>query len=188
MFKPHIMIDLETLSTSLNPLILSIGAVKFNETEILDEFVIGIKPATAEAAGLRIDAETVMWWMGDERAPARQRFFEVMKLPLTQALELFSGWAMQCDGGFSAIWGNGAAEDLVWMNSAYKAAGLSIPWDFRQQRCYRTMKAMCPNPLLRPEDEAVAHDPLCDARWQAKHLQNICRELERSLDGISEEQ
>lgn len=166
---PHIMLDCETLGVTNDPLILSIGAVKFTETEIIDRFHVAIDPETAQLFGLKISASTVMWWMREELHDARKALLGHELHDLPSALRGFAQWLETPVG----VWGNGAAADNVWVRNAYKAIGEDCPWDFRADRCYRTIKALFPDPALRPADEDVAHDALSDAVWQAKHLQNI---------------
>ena len=167
----HIMIDFESLGVGTKPVLLSLGAVKFNHTEILDEFHIGIDPSTGQALGLEITASTVLWWMRPELQAARESLLGMEQIPISIALLKFQTWADNPKG----IWGNGSAEDGVWLRSAYEAASLKCPFDFRINRCYRTIKNMFPDKSFYPPDEDVAHNALNDARWQAKHLQNICR-------------
>ena len=44
--RPHIVVDLETLSTRSNACIVSIGAVRIENLEIVDEFFVNVDPAT----------------------------------------------------------------------------------------------------------------------------------------------
>ena len=171
MTEPHIMIDMESLGIGTKPVLLSLGAVKFNGDEILDEFHIAIDPSTCQAYGLEITASTVLWWMKPELEDARSALLNMDQMNLVQALTCFQVWAGQPQG----LWGNGSAEDNVWLKSAYEAVGLDCPFDFRINRCYRTVKNLVPDRALMPPDELVAHDALCDARWQAKHLQAILK-------------
>lgn len=170
MIPVHVMLDCESLGVSNTPVLLSIGAVKFNETEILDRFHVAIDPETCTPFGLKIDASTVMWWMQEELGEARKALLGHEQHMLTDALRGFAQWLGDDVHG---VWGNGAASDNVWLRNAYAAIGDDCPWGFRQDRCYRTFKTIFNDPELRPEDQGVAHDALADAMWQAKHLQRI---------------
>ena len=57
--RPHIVVDLETLSTRSNACIISIGAVRIENLEIVDEFFVNVDPATCKDAGLHIDKLSV---------------------------------------------------------------------------------------------------------------------------------
>ena len=167
----NIMLDLETLSTANNALILSIGAVKFDpHGEGLDEkFHVAIDPHSAQAAGLHISASTVLWWMEPDRADARHELLKHTQVDLATALDGFATWM----GAPLPVWGNGAAFDNVILRSAYEAIGLTCPWDFWDDRCYRTLKNL--NLKVKLERSGTHHNALDDACTQAEHLQRMLR-------------
>ena len=73
----HVMVDLETMGTGSYAAIVSIGAVKFYPDEPFDpataeSFYAVISLASAMKAGLRVDADTVMWWPRSSRRRARR--------------------------------------------------------------------------------------------------------------------
>lgn len=172
MSSPHIMLDLETFGNGNDAAIVSIGAVKFDERDILDEFHVGVDAESCARLGLKIDASTVMWWMHPDRADARAALLALETVDLASALVGFSEWA---GNDIAAIWGNGATFDNIILRSAYRACGLEYPVKFRQDQCYRTMKYRAPGvELIR---QGTHHDALDDARCQAKHLQAIIAHL-----------
>lgn len=161
----HVMIDLETLGTEGSPVILSIGAVKFTAREVLDTFHVHILPKSCTDRGLTIDPDTVMWWLA-QSAEARAAVIgdPETKVALPQALLEFSMW-MGVDG---PVWGNGASTDNVWLTNAYNACGMTPPWSFWNDRCYRTIRMMFPDISAPPS--LLKHDALEDARAQALHM------------------
>ena len=166
-----VMLDLETLGTGNNAVILSIGAVKFDlKGDTVDrefQFEIFIDPKTCTDAGLELDANTVMRWMHPDRSAARQVFVDKPLTKLRTALLAFDDWM----GGDRPVWGNGATFDNVILRNAYTAVGVRCPWHFRNDRCFRTMS----NVLPRVEWERVGthHSAVDDAATQALYLQRI---------------
>jgi hypothetical protein len=169
---PHIMLDLETLGVSNTPVLLSIGAVKFTEDEIVDSFHVRVDPMTCQLFKLKIDASTVMWWLDGERADARTALLGHEQIDLPSALRGFAQWM----GEPTPVWGNGASADNVWMRNAYEAIGDEAPWPFWMDRCYRTLKNLAPEIEIARE-QGVHHDALADATCQARHLQAIIAHL-----------
>lgn len=169
----HVMIDLETLSTANNALILSIGAVKFalGGTEMGPAFYVRVNMASAQQFGLHISADTVQWWLAPERDDARRDLLIAAPVDLPDALNGFTQWLG--DEEIEGMWGNGAAFDNVILRSAYNATGIEPPWSYSKDRCYRTMKALVPEIPL--ERVGVYHNAVDDARTQAAHLQKIMR-------------
>ena len=174
----HVMLDIETLGVKHNPVILSIGAVKFDGDKILEAFHVGIDPEDAqERFGCRIEAGAVMWWMSPEKAAAREAMLALAKVDFTSAIFGFVDWVnLTPSEELGSIWGNGATFDLVHMRHAVELVGVSgYPFTHKQEECYRTLKNRCPDvPFVKP---ATAHDALGDATAQAVHTQAICRQL-----------
>ncbi len=173
----NVMVDLETLGTGNDAVILSIGAVKFTAGEIVDEFHVGVDAATCQQVGLTIDAATVLWWFEPDKDAARAALLALEKVDVGSALAGFSQWFGPDP---LPIWGNGATFDNVIMRSAYAACHMEYPTRFWSDLCYRTIKGLAPQ--IRLVREGTHHDALDDARSQAKHLQAIVHHL--TIKGI----
>lgn len=168
----NVMLDLETLGTSVAPVILSIGAVKFNDKEITDRFHVGIDIQSCLDRGLRVDGSTILWWFDQWRSEARESWLALDKVDLDSALGGFSAWY----GAESIpIWGNGSTFDNVALRSAYVACGQDYPAKFWDDQCYRTMKNRVPSvPIARL---GTHHNALNDAESQAWHMIEITKKL-----------
>lgn len=165
----HVMLDLETWGTGVSAVPIAIGACKFDADTIIDNFHVAIDPASAQALGLKIDANTILWWMDPERDEARRRWLGMQRVDLASALTGFSEW-LGTGTMVTAIWGNGSTFDNVILRTAYEVAGIEYPVRFWQDYCYRTVKQTTDIELVR---EGTHHDALDDAISQAKHLQRI---------------
>lgn len=73
------------------------------------------------------------------------------------------------------IWGNGADFDNVILASVYKRIGMEQPWLYRNNRCYRTLKAL--HPEIPIERVGTHHNAVDDAESQARHLLAIMRSI-----------
>lgn len=168
----QVTVDLETLSTRHDGMIISIGAVKHDDRQIIDSFHVAIDPKDAERYGRHISAGTTLWWLDEERADARRSWLKQSQLDMDSALDGFAKWF-----GLESlpVWGNGATFDNVLLRSSFDAVGIPCPWGHWHDRCYRTLKNMAPSiPLVR---EGVHHNAVDDAMSQAKHLQAIVQAL-----------
>ncbi len=169
----NIMVDLETLGNNSRSVILSIGAVEFDETGLGSTFYMAVDPESCVRAGLTMDVSTVMWWM--KQSEEARAAFNRSKENLAYALNAFSTFVTNCAGSDAKVWGNGATFDNVILDSAYRAVGSTKPWQFWNDRCYRTLKNLYPHiPYVKPN---VAHNALEDAIAQAKHASQILREM-----------
>lgn len=162
----HVMLDLETMSTAPNAAIVAIGAVCGEET-----FYLTINLQSCVDYGLHIDANTVCWWL--QQCAEARKDVATGTYALHHALEVFSSWLSELPEGDTYIWGNGADFDNVILANAYKATGLDLPWSHRNNRCFRTLKAMYPN--IKHTFDGIAHNALADAFNQARHLEAILK-------------
>lgn len=171
-----IMLDNETLGNGSNSAIVAIGAVKFDTTtgELGEEFYQLIHPESCAKAGLVIDASTVLWWL-KQSEEARAAFADESEMaPLAQALERFTDFCGGPSNGLR-IWGNGADFDNVILANAYKAVGMTPPWQFFNNRCYRTVAAL--RGSIKRNRFGTHHNALDDAKTQAQHLIEIMASL-----------
>lgn len=170
---PHVMIDLETMSTASNAAIISIGAVKFDPRGPVGMahgdnalFYMNVDLSSSISAGLHVDGATVSWWM--QQTAAARKALRDNQTSLQRALNEFTIWfgPERLD-----TWGNGAAFDLVILRTAYRMHQDYPPWGYKNEMCYRTMcKQLPPVPFDAPR---VKHNALSDACAQATHLQKL---------------
>ena len=181
MAKQHIMLDLETLGTEPFAALLSIGAVHFNPNadEIADSYHVAINPEF-NGFGLRIEPGTMFWWWGEDRDDARHEWLRMTKFELAIALDGFTDWmsTFAPEQDDRVIWGNGANFDNVLLACAYKAAGRVVPWNYWNDRCFRTLKALPKAREVCPPREGLVHNAMFDARHQAAWLQQIVKAYE----------
>ena len=87
MLFSHLMLDLETMGTKSNSAIISIGAVEFNiqTGETGREFYRNISLQSCIDIGLKVDADTIMWWMQQSDA-ARNSLIGGKVVTIQQAL------------------------------------------------------------------------------------------------------
>ena len=169
----HIMLDLETLGTTADAVILSIGAVCFDlDSTAIDDngFYASLTVESNLAAGRRISEDTLKWWM--KQPPAAQTVFHEQKDTLTDGLQHLVDWF----GGDMDyyVWSNGADFDLPMLAHALTSVGLPIPWKFWNSRCFRTYKSLPGvKALTLPSMAGTKHNALVDAYHQAQCAQAI---------------
>jgi hypothetical protein len=174
----HIMCDLETLGQTPGCVILSIGAVEFDPSGkcALDDGMYTVLN-TDDCCDhyLHIDAEgpdsTVAWWekQGEE---ARKVLFAARdtktSVPLKLGLEQLNKYVTRFGGVKDVcVWGNGSDFDNAILAVAYRMADMKPSWHFTNNRCYRTLKNICPGPKVARA--GTYHHALDDAKTQALH-------------------
>ena len=164
-----IMLDLETMGNGSDCAIVAIGAVAFDmKTRTVGEsFYCVVDLTSSIKTGGVCDGSTIMWWM-EQSEEARAALTRQKGVHLAQALASFAVWYDRVAGTEGDVWGNGATADNVWLSNAYRRLELRRPWSYKQDRCYRTVRALFPQ--VEREPYGTAHNALDDAMGQALHL------------------
>lgn len=165
----HVMLDLETMGNGSNSAIIAIGAVAFDfKNGVYDKFYQNIHLETCLSAGMKVDGSTIEWWL-TQSEQARDSLLK-NRVSIQSALSSFARWYES--SGAEEVWGNGSMFDNTILGNAYKSCGMSIPWKFWNDRCYRTIKSMSKVELKRV---GTHHNAVDDAESQALHLIEILR-------------
>lgn len=176
-----IMIDLETLGKMPGSTILSIGAVPFNFEGLGERFHVIINRQSSADAGFVEDPDTVAWWSQqswEAQETLRQATHEGFPvLVATGRFMEFLGRQGKGDGdtGRLRIWGNGAGFDQPILRSVYEHLDLDAPWNWWNDRCFRTLKGLAP--YVPMEREGTLHNALDDAVTQARHAVKVLQAL-----------
>ena len=167
-----VMLDLETMGTSNDAAIVAIGAAEFDVVagNVGEVFYYPISLESAVAEGGVIDASTVMWWLRQSDAARDALANRGDTLHIRQGLHTFTAW-LSTRGTSVRVWGNGVAFDNVILAQAYRRMGLPVPWEYRNDRCYRTVRALYPD--IQMQRTGVHHNAGDDAVSQAQHLLQI---------------
>lgn len=133
-----LMLDLETMGTSPNSPILSIGAVTFcNEHLPSKSFYSKIKYESCIDAGLVPDPETAKWWAEQPK----EVYEEAMSgnTPLQAALYQLTDFISSLPSELE-IYANGSDFDFPILVNAYKKLRIPVPWKYHTVRDYRTLR------------------------------------------------
>jgi hypothetical protein len=169
------MIDIETLSTRTNAVVLSIGAVEFTQDGGLVDSIIS-KPDLWQQvnAHRHISPNTLGWWSEQDSAPLKQAFSKVGRKPVRECLVQLSDFIKP----HCLVWANSPSFDAVILESLYQSAKLDPPWEYYSLRDCRTIKDAAGLPSSwapRPSGyKFVPHDPVSDCIWQVEMVRH-CR-------------
>lgn len=135
------MIDIETLSTNPNSLILTIGAIKFSRNKDikclkdLDTFYVRINQNSCEKLNMDINKDTLDWWNLQSEESKYEAFINKDRIDLKDALSSLSKFLKNT----KYIWAHSPSFDCVILENAYKLCNLEIPWKFYNLRDTRTL-------------------------------------------------
>lgn len=181
MARTDCMIDLETLATSSDAAILTIGAVKFDpfgndvENPQCEKFYVKVDLDSCNDINLTVSDDTIEWWATQSKEAQDEAFNPDGRVSIHDA---FADLYKFCWGA-QRVWSNGAGFDIVICETVFKRIHKAIPWKYWQVRDVRTMFDLGIDPQ-RPT--VTAHNALADAEAQAICIQNVCRVLkEKSI-------
>lgn len=176
----NVMVDIETLSTRPNAMVLSIGAVLFDETYVSDGSVLITFGSSAlkeqKRLGRDIDPDTVMWWMGQGHQARDALTAQGDVVGLKEGLLGFEQYLHIAGHGSAknlTLWSMGSDFDLVILRTLYEDAGLLCPFTHRQTACHRTLRHLYPHVTVEKPATFIAHNAMHDAVQQARLASKI---------------
>lgn len=187
----HMMVDIETLGTNSNAVILSAAFVPFrihpdcpDTASILrlDDYLYLELDVTGQLnAGRGIDADTVKWWMNTNVA----EFGRLVVAGATSPAAAVSRISEYCEQNSPyKFWAKGVDFDKSLLESLFRDESRTPPWKYYQWQDARTViRAVADainsdtlNFCIAPENLSFGgtkHNALCDAQVQAVQTAKI---------------
>lgn len=175
------MLDIETLATGPNAVMLTIGAIRFDpfaddtnsyEGDIItmDTFYRRVDPESFTWPEAHIDDGTLEWWSKQSPEVREEAFTEIDRHDIRAVMQDLFKWMNQ---GYHSVWANGPAFDIVILETINKHIERGNPWKYWQVKDARTVYGLIeherPNPRL--------HHALWDCWSQIVALQSCFRNL-----------
>ena len=170
------MIDLETLATTPDACVLSIGAVKFNpfgnelEDSEMVSFYARIDIDSCNDLGLVTSESTLEWWAKQSKEAQEEAFGTENRIEIKDAMSQLYKFCW----GAKRVWSHGAGFDIVILENIFRKLNKACPWQYWSVRDTRTLFDMGIDANRPP---VLKHHALEDAWNQAVGVQNVCREL-----------
>lgn len=172
------MIDLETLATGPDAVIITIGALRFDPyandrkrpVGEMPNFYCRVDPGSFDYPEAEINDETMAWWAKQPPEIQHEAFGEgVSRLDIRDALDQLFDFCRPCD----RVWANGPAFDIIILETAARRLGRTVPWQFWKARDCRTVFRMVPSRDVKANN----HNALDDCWLQTVKLQECLKTL-----------
>lgn len=176
----NFMVDIETLSTRPDAVIVSIAAIKFDrqgdlpKLENMETFYKRVSRESCEVLGMHVDPKTMEWWKKQEE-DVRFEALEnpVDRLDIKEALRELSQFIGKAN---PIIWGNGDDFDCTILGEAYRICNQETPWKFWNTRDVRTVFDLGNvTPWSLPDNHK--HHPIHDCYRQILGLKKAFRNI-----------
>lgn len=171
----HIMIDIESLDTSPNCVILTIGAVRFDPKGDGIVEKLELRPTIddqTEQYGRSINDATIRWWSTQSPEALEEAMGDQGRIPFREAMEQLYKFCWNQ----KSVWSHGASFDVVAMESAWRQLDIAIPWQFWTVRDTRTLFDVT-GVSLKDDKHVTTHKAVEDAERQAIIVQRGYKKL-----------
>ena len=172
----HGMIDLETLDTRPEAVVLTVGAIKFNPFTREDphsEMYYRLDADTQAMAGRTVDDRTVEWWGKQPQEVWQEALGDDNRTYVADFIRDLQKWLV----GVEVVWAQGYGFDMTILENLLRMFGHNVPWNFWNIRDSRTLFQLMPQDP-RKAMNFTAHNALEDCRAQAQCVQTCYEYLQ----------
>lgn len=169
------MLDIETLGTGSNSLVLSIGAVEFGlDGTTYRMFSVNL-PVLEQIINpmVEVDIDTIKWWKSQSEEAKKALLSKKACKAVKEGLLLFYDF-IKCFEN-PVIWGNGCTFDNVILRNLFKSFNLSFPVNFWSDMDVRTVVQLAGYEKVNQvtgKFEGTKHDAIADCLHQVKLVTN----------------
>lgn len=172
----HIMIDMETLSTDVSTVILTIGAVRFDPRGdgVIEK--LELRPTMEEQTEIynrTISEDTLRWWGEQSPEAIEEAMGDRNRITYRACMEQLYKF---CWNRADKVWSNGSVFDIVIAESAFRELEMTTPWQFYNIRDCRTIYDLA-GVSLKDGGHVTSHKAVEDAEWQAIVVQKAYKKL-----------
>ena len=163
-----IMIDIESLNTTPDCVILTIGAVRFDPKGLGVVERLELRPTIedqTEIYGRTINEDTLRWWSTQSEAAQEEALGDRDRMSFKDCMEALYKFCWNRTN----VWSNGAGFDCVVMEHAWRQVSERpnpIPWPFWSVRDTRTLYDIT-GVKLKDGGHTTSHKAVEDAERQA---------------------
>ena len=167
----HVVLSLQTLSTSPKAGIIQIAATKFNVKDgIFDNFNVNISPFDNRKYpdDIDISSSTLKWWTTQPKV--LRDALAANQVTLLTAIKSFNDW-FHFDQ--SLVWTNGNSFYIPVLNNVYNVLGVKRPFEYYKEMDIRTISVFCDYPYYTKN----SHNSVLDVENQATHLLKLFKAM-----------
>ena len=167
----HAMIDIETLGTKPNAVILSVGAIKFDHfssSETFDGKHWRLYVDAQTEKDREVNEDTLAWWAKQDPAIQEDAFGESGRTDCVQFMKELNAWLTGCE----SVWCQGPQFDMVILEDFFDTFEHHKNWFYWQVSDCRTLFKLMPKDPRKDIQEDL-HNALEDSRWQAVCVQKF---------------
>jgi len=171
----HATIDIETLGTKPDTVVLTIGGIKFDphaDDGLHSEFYYRLDADEQIQNGRSVLDSTLDWWSKQDKSVYEEAMSVDNRTPVPGVLKALNKWLV----GVDKIWCQGPLFDIGILQNLYAEMDLHHNWPFYIIRDSRTLFGLMDKDP-RKEIDFAAHNALADAIVQSLCIQKVYKKL-----------
>ena len=169
-----IVLDIETLSTRPDAVVLTIGAVKFDvnadDIDTNSGFYTRVDVNEQIEMGRHVSDDTVKWWSTQPKDVWDEALSEDNRDSVKDALMGLNKFLV-CGGN---IWVQGPVFDIATLENLYRQINMPPPWHYWNIRDSRTLFGVHGDP--REKNHQHAHNAMIDCYIQGRAIQRVFKD------------
>ena len=175
----HAMVDIETIGTKSDAVVLTVGGVKFDpfsDVEPHSEFLMALDIDEQTPKGRIVDEGTLEWWGKQDSHIVEEAFSTHNRVAIDDFCKSFTKWLV----GVDIKWAQGPRFDYGILEHLFEQFGHHKNWFYWQEADSRTLFNLMPrDPRKNLQGEQVDHhSALADAYVQAKAVQKCFKHFQ----------
>jgi hypothetical protein len=171
----HATIDIETLGSYPDTVVLTIGGIKFDpmaDDGLHSEFYYRLDADEQIETGRTITETTLDWWEKQPEEIKAEAMNPEGRVPVDETLKALNKWLV----GVDKLWCQGPVFDIGILENLYRQRKLHYNWSFWNIRDSRTLFSLMDGDP-RKEIDFAAHNALADAIVQSLCIQKVYKSL-----------
>ena len=171
----HATIDIETLGSTPDTVVLTIGGIKFDpmvDDGLHSQFYYRLDADEQLEMGRTITQTTLEWWDKQPEEIKAEAMDPEDRISVNETLKALNKWLV----GVDKIWCQGPVFDIGILENLYKQINLHHNWSFWNIRDSRTLFSLMDSDP-RKEIDFAAHNALADAIVQSLCIQKVYKSL-----------
>lgn len=172
--KKHLMVDLETLGTNTNSVVLSIGAVCFNIEDGTLGNELEMFPIVENQKNRQKDWSAIKFWFNQLDLVRKQQSDAIRLHNLPDCLLIFDKFCKENLTESFKVWGNGF--DIPLLNQAYNDYNMTTPWSYKHIFDTRTLVWLSKISTKKySDDNDQEHNSISDCKYQIRFVVDAFR-------------
>lgn len=183
----HYMIDFETLATTPDAKVLTLGVAAFNSEEVVASYHWNFNHQGPDQEGRRVTKSTLDWW-DMQKTENPKAWLAAWEPTTSNSLAAVMGFLLQISPskGMHAIWSRGTDFDIPILRDILEDVGLEAPFPFWAVADVRTFLVGKDLPTEKAvERMGEAHDAESDAVYQAESVIAAAKHYNVNIDDIN---